>query len=198
MRVVFLQDVPGVAHGGDVRTVKDGFARNYLIPRSLAVPATQDALRRVDRLKKQAEEDRIKAIQDMRTLAELLNSAQVNIEMRAGTNGRLYGSVTNAIVAEKLSEMTGREIDRRVVAMTEPFRQVGLYEVDVHLHPEVDARVKVLVYPSGTDPNAVLAQGEGQPAEAATPQPEPAAQDAAEAAAPVETSGEGETEEVKA
>ncbi len=176
MRVVFLQDVPGVAHGGDVRTVKDGFARNYLIPRSLAVPATQDALRRVDRLKKQAEEDRLKAIQDMRTLAEQLNNAQVNIEMRAGTNGRLYGSVTNAIVAEKLSEMTGREIDRRAVAIGEPFRQVGLYEVDVRLHPEVEARVKVLVYPSGTDPNAVLAQSESQPAEGAAPQAEPAAQ----------------------
>lgn len=188
MRVVFLQDVPGVAHGGDVRTVKDGFARNYLIPRSLAVPATQDALRRVDRLKKQAEEDRLKAIQDMRTLAEQLNNAQVNIEMRAGTNGRLYGSVTNAIVAEKLSEMTGREIDRRAVAIGEPFRQVGLYEVDVHLHPEVEARVKVLVYPSGTDPNAVLAQGEGQPAEGAAPQAEPAAQEPAEASESSEAS----------
>ncbi len=102
MKVVFLEDVSGVALGGEVKDVKGGFARNYLIPQKLAVPATPDAMQRVERLGKQAEEQRIKTLQDMRALGELLEGSMVNVPMRAGTSGRLYGSVTNAIVAEEL------------------------------------------------------------------------------------------------
>ena len=88
----------------------------------------------------------------MKALGELLDGQQVNVEMRAGTSGRLYGSVTNAIVAEQLSELTDREIDRRVVAMAEPIRELGMYDLSVRVHPEVEAQIKVLVYPTGTDP----------------------------------------------
>ena len=152
MRVVFLEDVAGVAQGGEIKEVKNGFARNYLIPKRLAVLATQDSLQRVKRLKHQAEDTRLQKLTDMKALGEELNGVQLNIEMRAGASGRLYGSVTNAHVAAELASMTGREIDRRTIEIPESIRQVGLHEVRVRLHSDVDANIKLLVYPEGTDP----------------------------------------------
>lgn len=180
MRVVFLEDVEGVAHGGDIKEVKNGFARNYLIPQSLAVPATHNALQRIVGLKKQAEVTRLKTLSDMRELAESMNGFQVNIEMRAGANGRLYGSVTNAMIADELSSLTDRDIDRRTVEIDDAIRQLGKYEVTVRLHPDVSATVNVLVYPTGTDPNA-MEETEADVEEGAE---EPVAE-AEEAAAPV-------------
>ena len=152
MRVVFLEDVTGVAQGGDVKEVKAGFARNYLIPKRLATPITKDALQRVERLKKEAEATRTKTLADMKSLGEALGGAQVNIEMRAGASGRLYGSVTNAIVAEGLAKIAEREIDRRTISIPESIREVGLFDLRITLHAEVEADIKLLVYPAGTDP----------------------------------------------
>ena len=167
MRVVFLEDVPGVAHGGDVKEVRNGFARNYLIPKNLAVPATHNALQGVERLAKQAEVARLKRLEDMRALAQELDGAQVNVEMRAGSGGRLYGSVTNAIIAEELSRLAGREIDRRIIEVAEPIRQLGTFEVNVRLDPEVEAKISVLVYATGTEPTAQAETDEGEETEEA-------------------------------
>ena len=156
MRVVFLEDVLGVAQGGDIKEVKNGFARNYLIPKNLAVPATHDSLLRVERLSKQADIERDEMMADMGALAQELDGAQVNIEMRVGTGERLYGSVTNAMVAAELAKIAGREIDRRTVEITEPIRQLGTFDVNVRLHPEVSANVKVVVYATGTEPQMLV------------------------------------------
>lgn len=156
MKVLFLEDVSGVALGGEVKEVKNGFARNYLLPQRLAVLATRDAMQRVDRLKKQAEETRLKTLSDMRTLAKEVDGIQVNVEMRAGASGRLYGSVTNAVVASQLSEMIGRDVDRRTVEITEPIRESGRFTLHLRLHSEVDATITVLVHPMGADPDEFL------------------------------------------
>ena len=155
MRVVFLEDVAGVAQGGEVKEVKNGFARNYLIPKSLAVPATHDALQRVERLAKQAEVDRLRRIEDTKALAAELDGVRVDIEMRAGAGGRLFGSVTSQIVAAELSRITGREIDRRTVEIAEPIRELGTFDVTVRLMSEIEAGIKVLVYAAGTDPSDI-------------------------------------------
>ncbi len=155
MRVVFLEDVAGVAQGGDVKEVKNGFARNYLIPQNLAVPATHNALQRIKRLAREAEQVRLKRLNDMRELAAALNESRVKVEMRAGASGRLYGSVTSAIIADELSKMVDGEIDRRTVLLDEPIRDLGLFDVKLRLHSEVDAEVQVQVYAMGTDPDAV-------------------------------------------
>ena len=165
MRVVFLEDVAGVAQGGDVKEVKNGFARNYLIPKNLAVPATHNALQRIKRLSREAEQVRVKRLNDMRELAAALNESRVKVEMRAGASGRLYGSVTNAIIADELSKVVDGEIDRRTVLLDEPIRDLGLFDVRLRLHPEVDAEVQVQVYAMGTDPDA--AEGEEEDEEAA-------------------------------
>ncbi|MCY4652384.1 MAG: 50S ribosomal protein L9 [Dehalococcoidia bacterium] len=152
MRVVFLEDVPGVAQGGDIKEVKNGFARNYLIPKSLATPATHNAVQRVTKLQGQAQVNRVRRLEDMKELAAEFDGFQVSVEMRAGSSGRLYGSVTNAIIAERLSELTEKEIDRRTVELEEPIRELGTYDLTVKLHPEVEAGISVLVYPTGTTP----------------------------------------------
>jgi len=158
MKVVFLEDVEGVAQGGEVKEVKRGFARNYLIPQRLAMPATRDSLQRIDRLKKQAEERRLRTIRDMRQLAEELRGKRVDVPMRAGAGGRLYGSVTNAIVADALSELLEREIERRNVQIPDSIREVGTFEVRVHLYADIDADVEVLVHPMEMEPDEFLRQ----------------------------------------
>ena len=165
MKVVFLEDVSGVALGGEVKDVKGGFARNYLIPQKLAVPATPDAMQRVERLGKQAEGQRIRTLQDMKALGALLEGSTVNVPMRAGASGRLYGSVTNAIVAEELSKKTGREVDRRTVELPDSVREVGIFDARLRLHAEVTATVSVLVHPVGSDPDEVRASLEAGEAE---------------------------------
>ena len=157
MRVVFLEDVAGVAHGGDVKEVKNGFARNYLIPQALATPATNEALQRTRRLGREAETKRLKTLADMKELSEELNGSQIIVEVRAGASGRLYGSVTNMIVADEVAKLTDRDIDRRTVQIPEAIRQVGVYPIRIKLHPDVETDISVLVHPSGTDPAEFLA-----------------------------------------
>ena len=154
MRVVFLEDVPGVAQGGDVKEVKNGYARNYLIPKSLAVPVSHNSLQRIEGLKKRADETRIKMIADMKVVASELDGKQINIEMRAGAEGKLYGSVTNSMVADELSKIIDSKVDRRTVEIPEPIRDLGTYELVVRLHAEVQATITVLVYAEGTEPTS--------------------------------------------
>ena len=123
-----------------------------MIPKNLAAPATHDSLLRVKRLKKQANIERDEMMADMTGLAQKLDGVQVNVEMRAGSGERLYGSVTNTMVAAELAKIVGREIDRRTVEITEPIRQLGTFDVNVRPHPEVEATVKVVVYATGTEP----------------------------------------------
>jgi len=207
MRVVFLEDVAGVAQGGDVKEVKNGFARNYLIPKNYAVPATHNALQRVKQYAEQAEKTRLKLLQDMRELSETLNGKRVSVEMRAGASGQLYGSVTNAIIADKLGEMSDREIDRRSIEIAAPIRQLGSFDVTVRLHPEVQAHIDVLVHPTGMDPDEWLkslepdagddesaAEESAAEGEAAVAAAEESAAEAEPAVAAAENSAEGEPE----
>lgn len=162
MRVVFLEDVTGVAQGGDVKDVKNGFARNYLIPQSLAVPVSSNAMQRVAKLRDSADKKRVKLLGDMKALGETLNGLRLDIEMNSGASGRLYGSVTNMLIAEKLTAMTNNEIDRRTVEIVEPIRKIGKFNVGLRLHSEVQSNITVLVYPTGSDPNETLASIEAE------------------------------------
>ena len=193
MKMVFLEDVPGVAQGGDVKDVKNGFARNYLIPQQLATPATQDSLQRIERLTKSAESTRLKTLADMRQVAEEISGNRIDIEMRAGVSGRLYGSVTNAVVAEKLAAMTAHEIDRRIVQIPESIREPGTYSIQIRLHPEVTSNVTLLVHPLGVEPDEFIASLEAAAAEEAEAEAE--GEEAAEEAG-AEDSGEVSEEAV--
>tara|TARA_Y100000588_G_scaffold127602_1_gene139833 strand:+ start:1472 stop:2137 length:666 start_codon:yes stop_codon:yes gene_type:complete len=152
MKVVFLEDVEGVAHGGEVKDVKNGFARNYLLPQNLAAPATHNNLQRIGKLQRQADVDRVQKFEDMRTVAEGIEGTEIIMEMRAGANDRLYGSVTGTMVADSVSEETGVSIERRWVQLDNPIRETGEFDVSIRLHSDVSANVKVIVQATGQDP----------------------------------------------
>ena len=156
MKVVFLEDVDGVAQGGDVKEVKNGFARNYLIPKNLALPADRDVMQRINRLKRQSESTRVKRLEDMKALSQTIDGKQINIAMRAGEKGRLFGSVTNSTVADELGKLTGNTMDRKMVLLTSPLRKVGNHSVAVKLHSEVTANISVVVHPLDITPEDFL------------------------------------------
>ena len=160
MRVVFIEDVEGVAFGGEVKEVKNGFARNYLIPKNLAAPATHNNLQRIHKLTKNAAVTRAHRLDEMKNLAGNLDGSEITIEMRAGANNRLYGSVTGTMVADALAEETGIPIERRLVQLDDPIREGGTYEVPLRLYAEINASIKVIVYATGTDPFEMVAEEE--------------------------------------
>tara|TARA_Y100001960_G_scaffold33222_1_gene29618 strand:+ start:226 stop:852 length:627 start_codon:yes stop_codon:yes gene_type:complete len=149
MKVVFLEDVEGVALGGDVKEVKNGFARNYLIPQGLAAPATHNNVQKITKLSRQAESERIQRLDDMKQLSEAIDGTEIIIEMRAGSNDRLYGSVTGTMVADALNEITGQSIERRLVQLDNPIRELGSFDVPIRLHSNVTTIVKVKITADG-------------------------------------------------
>ena len=174
MKVLFLEDELPTARAGDIRDVKNGFARNYLIPRGIAVLATEHQLRRAEKLRAEAEERRLRELNEWRDIAAELAENPVELTVRTGPTGRLYGSVTNTMIAARLSELTGRSIERKRVRMQEQIRIVGTYRLPVRFMEEIDATITLNVVSedvvetddeeSATDPYAItdeiLASGE--------------------------------------
>lgn len=147
MKVVFLEDVPGTARVGEVREVKNGFARNFLVPRSLAAPATPEMLKRAE-LKAKAEERRQNSLDnEARSVLARIGENPITIRARVGEQGRLYGSVTAGDIAEELSKLTKEEFDRRRIELAEPIREAGEHEVSLRLTRNVHGTVKILVEP---------------------------------------------------
>ena len=145
MKVVFLEDVEGVALGGEIKEVKNGFARNYLIPQKLAAPATHNNLQKITKLSRHADTERMQRLDDMKQLSEAIDGTEIMIEMRAGSNDRLYGSVTGTMVADALNEITGQSIERRLVQLDNPIRDLGSFNVPIRLHADVNATIKVTI-----------------------------------------------------
>ena len=147
MRVIFLEDIPNVARAGDVKEVKTGYAKNYLLPKQLAVAATAPELARIETIRKVGLERQSKLREGAQALAERLEAAEVVIKVRTGPNGRLYGAVTNAIVAEELTALMDVEIDRRTVALDDTIHEPGEYQAVVRLHSDLTATVSFAVQP---------------------------------------------------
>ena len=182
MKVLFLKDIARVAHAGDIKQVKEGYGRNYLLPQGLAVIATKDTIARSEGLRASAEERRLKEAADWQEVADVLSETPVEIEARSGPTGRLYGSITNTIVAQKLTEMTGREVDRRNIRFREPVRQTGEFSVPVRLHENVELEIKLLVRGEGAQAAPKAEQDGEPPAEAQGEAGPPAAEEMSEEA----------------
>lgn len=157
MKVIFLEDVAGTADAGEVKEVKNGFARNHLLPKGLAAPATPDELQRINAIEKAAQSNRLKFSEEWGLVAEAMNDTNVIIEMRVGPSGRLFGAVTGRHIAEKLTEATGREIDHRQVLLGETLHEPGDYPVAIRLYRDVHANVTVSVVPEGYTPEEAAA-----------------------------------------
>jgi large subunit ribosomal protein L9 len=150
MKIVLTQDVPKLGDAGTLQDVKDGFARNFLIPQGLAEMATPGMVKQVEERQRAEARRTLKLEEEMRDLADRIAATHLEIVARVGEQGRLYGSVTSAEIAEQLSEAVGEEIDRRKVALDEPIRNIGDYEIPVRLVGKLAPTVKVKVY----DPDA--------------------------------------------
>ena len=143
MKIILQREVEKLGVPGDVVDVADGYARNFLIPRKLAVPATKGSVKHAETLK-QAHEARVqKALHEAQATAEKLGSTTVRIRGKAGDDGRLFGSVTPAKVAQEIEKASGVSIDRRHLDLPEPIRSVGTHEVVIHLHQDVTATVTI-------------------------------------------------------
>jgi large subunit ribosomal protein L9 len=141
MKVIFLQDVPPNARAGDIKDVKNGYARNFLLPRDLATMATAGELKRVESLRRDAEVRRVKEAEEWREVASKLAEEPVEILVRSGPKGRLYGSVTSTMLAEKLTEISNVAVDRRGIRFETPVRMLGEYLVPIHYFEGVDGQV---------------------------------------------------------
>ena len=147
MKVVLASDVKGLGAAGDVKDVADGYARNYLVPRGLAVPATPAALERLRAQKEAAARREARVDAESRTLAQRLAAEPVIVRAKAGEMHRLYGSVTSQDIAEAISAMLGQSFDRRKIELDEPIRHLGTYTVPVRIARNVVAKMTVEVQP---------------------------------------------------
>ena len=145
MRVVFLQDIPNVAEAGDIKTVKRGYAKNYLLPRNLAVVASAHELNRLEAIKKAAVVYREKQSTAMGDLAQKIEGLRITIAQRAGPVGQLYGSVTVGMVASQLSSTIGTDIDRRSISLGQAIRRTGEFEASIRLGTDISANFVVNV-----------------------------------------------------
>jgi large subunit ribosomal protein L9 len=144
MKVILLQDVHGIGAAGAVASVADGYARNFLIPRKLAVVANAGGLKDLERRHDQTRRRNTQEAKTAETLAQKIAGLSVTIRARAGEGNRLYGSVTNADIAEQLAAQ-GIAVDRHHIVIDHPIRMLGSHEVKVHLHREVDAALRLEV-----------------------------------------------------
>ena len=151
MKVIFLKDILPTAMAGDVKEVKTGFARNYLIPKGIAVLATKSTMDQVTKLQKEAQERRLVESKKWEEKAKSLKEKILTITVQTGPTGRLYGSVTNTLVADKIEEETGIQLDRRNIRFPDPIRMIGNYKVPVKLYEGISIDLGLKVVSDGTN-----------------------------------------------
>jgi large subunit ribosomal protein L9 len=145
MKVIFTEDVPNVAKAGQMKDVADGYARNYLIPRNLAVFADTGTVKAMSAKMEARKKADALAEMEMKELGESLGGKEIFIEAKSGGKERLYGSVTNADIALELEKATGLEVDKRKIKIAEAIHQLGTYEVEVRLSKDIAPKIKVTV-----------------------------------------------------
>lgn len=148
MKIILQQTVDKLGHPGDIVEVADGYARNYLVPRGLAVKATRGGMRQIESLRR-AHGVRVSAAKaEAEGVASRLAGTPITVRGRVGEEGKLFGSVTSAEIVAEIERQTGVVVDRRDVHLEEPIRSVGSHEVGVHLFQDVDPVVTVQVEPA--------------------------------------------------
>lgn len=152
MKILLLKDVYHLGHAGDVKKVADGYGRNYLIPQGYAVLATPGALKQAESIRAKAEVLRKQLSSEMSVVAERINGAWITFASKAGETGKLYGSITSQMVADKISEKAGIEIDKRMIDI-QPIRTLGEHKAHVRLTIDIVPVINVLVHREGETPN---------------------------------------------
>jgi large subunit ribosomal protein L9 len=145
VKVIFIEDVPNVADAGETKEVADGYGRNYLLPRRLAVLANSAASNVVEAQLKKVALKRAQTEAEMAELAGKLDGLEVTLKARAGAKDKLYGSITSADIADELNSSAGLVVDKRKIELEEPIRQLGSYEVTVRFTHDIAAVIRLTV-----------------------------------------------------
>jgi large subunit ribosomal protein L9 len=156
MRVLLLKDVYKLGRAGDVKKVADGYGRNYLLPQGLAVLATPGAMKQADRIRATATELRSRLNQEMSSVAELLAGLTLTFPAKAGETGKLYGSITTAMLAEAIERETGSKIDRRQID-SQPLKTLGVHKARIRLTVDLIPELSVVVHREGEPPESAYA-----------------------------------------
>jgi large subunit ribosomal protein L9 len=148
MKLILTQEVTGLGAPGDVVEVKDGYGRNYLVPRGLGIRWTRGAEKTVDSIKAARSTRALRGHDHAEEIRSKLEAAPVNVQVRAGESGRLFGAVTVSDIAGALSQVTGEDVDKRTIAIANPIKSLGNHEITVRLHEDVAATVSINVVPA--------------------------------------------------
>lgn len=148
MKLILTSDVDALGHRGDVVDVSKGYARNYLLPRNLAIEANEGALGQAGRIREARIEAEVRAREAAENIATQLVGSRVVIAARAGDEGQLYGSVGLIDVVEGIKRFTGVELDRDQVELPQPVKSIGLHEIQIKLHPEIEFPLTLDVIPT--------------------------------------------------
>lgn len=145
MKVILLADVKGTGKREQVLEVSDGYARNFLLPRKLAVQASANAINTIQNAKAAEEHRQAQQRQATLELSKQMKDKEVRLTAKAGANGRLFGSITGEAIAEAMKQQLGFEVDKRKIEISEPIKQAGRFELTVRLGPNVTARMFAIV-----------------------------------------------------
>jgi large subunit ribosomal protein L9 len=145
MQVLLMQNVPGIGNAGEVKKVADGYARNFLLPRKLAVVATEGAIRQSDAIKQAVVRREAKTRAEAEELAQLIEKVTLTFQAKAGEGDRLFGSITSGDIVDALAREKGITVDKRKIELASPLKELGNHPVAIKLHPDVTARVMVVV-----------------------------------------------------
>ena len=148
MKLILTQEVTGLGAPGDVVEVKDGYGRNYLVPRGVAIRWTRGAEKTVESIKKARTARAVRGLDSAEAIKAKLEASPVPVKVRAGAGGRLFGAVTVTDIAEALTEVSGQEVDKRTIAVGNPIKSLGAHEVTVRLHDDITATVALNVIPA--------------------------------------------------
>ena len=155
MKVLLLKDVYTLGRAGDVKKVADGYGRNYLLPQGLAALATPGMLKQTDRIRGQAEVERNRLNIEMGAIAEQISGVTLNFGVKAGETGKLYGSITSAMIVEGIEQEIGAVIDRRQIE-AQPIKILGVHEVKVRLTLDLIPEITVVVHREGEPPESAF------------------------------------------
>jgi large subunit ribosomal protein L9 len=145
MQVLLMQNVPGIGNAGEVKKVSDGYARNFLLPRKLAVVATDGAVKQAEAIKQAVVRREAKTRGEAEELAKLIEQVTLTFHAKAGEGDRLFGSITSGDIVDALAREKGITIDKRKIELNSPLKELGTHKVAIKLHPEVSANVMVVV-----------------------------------------------------
>jgi len=166
MKVLLIKDVYKLGRAGEVKKVASGYGRNYLIPQGFAIPATPGAMTQADRIKVKATERRAVLNEELSSVAEVLEGKTLTFAVKAGETGRLYGSVSDKDIMEYVKDNFEIELEKRQIE-TEPIRELGIYQISVHLTMDLVPTIKVIIHREGETPASEEKKAEAAEAEAA-------------------------------